>query len=93
MGIPHLAGYLEPFSDRITIGHTLHDPAKGAYESAIPSSKFIVDGPGLAYHICYRLCANRSGSINPLDAIPTYRDIGRHVIIFLDALEAYGHKM
>ncbi|KAL8627941.1 hypothetical protein Q9189_006355 [Teloschistes chrysophthalmus] len=74
-------------------GHTLHDPAKGAYESAIPSSKFIVDGPGLAYHICYRLCANRSGSINPLDAIPTYRDIGRHVIIFLDALEAYGHKI
>lgn len=93
MGIPHLAGYLQPFSDRINIGHTLHDPAKGAYYSAIPSSKFTVDGPGLAYHIYHRLCANRSESLNPLDAIPSYRDIGRHVIIFLDALEVYSHKM
>ncbi|KAL8771966.1 MAG: hypothetical protein Q9203_004785 [Teloschistes exilis] len=74
-------------------GHTLHDPAKGAYYSAIPSSKFIVDGPGLAYHIYHRLCANRSESLDPLNAIPSYRDIGRHVIIFLDALEAYSHKI
>lgn len=80
MGIPHLAGYLQPFSDRINLGIS-------------QLSNFVIDGPGLAYHIYYRLCTNRSELLNPLDVIPSYRDIGRHVITFLDELEAHNLKM
>ena len=48
--------------------------------------KVIVDGPGLAYHIYYRLLARDSIS-TAIDAVPTYHEIGLAFRAFLDALQ------
>ena len=53
----------------------------------------MVDGPGLAYHVYYRLLAYRPASLNALDGVPSYSEIGKGMIIFLDELRAYGLVM
>ncbi|KAL8803353.1 MAG: hypothetical protein Q9182_003241 [Xanthomendoza sp. 2 TL-2023] len=74
MGIPHLAGHLQPYAIHTTLGQkTIHfniDVDK-APEYTL---NLIIDGPALAYHIYYRL-AHRSGASNPFDAIPSYQQI------------------
>ena len=53
----------------------------------------MIDGPGLAYHIYYRLLAHKNPILNVYDAIPSYAEIDRGTVAFLDELHNYGLTM
>ncbi|MCJ1391426.1 hypothetical protein MMC18_004290 [Xylographa bjoerkii] len=89
MGIPRLRGLLEPYFQTSTLGCSNQE-----CKDHIRSSKtVIIDGPGLAYAIYYRLLAYKPTSLNALDAQPTYEEIGRAVFLFLQALTNCGIKI
>lgn len=86
MGIPGLTAKLQPYAV----------PAKlGSYhlDASQDTSRVIIDGPSLAYHIYYRLLACKSASLNALDAAPSYHDIGQGALVFLDALREHDVVM
>ncbi|KAL8725248.1 MAG: hypothetical protein Q9166_007487 [cf. Caloplaca sp. 2 TL-2023] len=90
MGIPRLAGHLQPFSVSTTIGHKsdhIEDSSQIANNTSL-----IIDGPGLAYHLYYRL-AHRSGTQSVFDAVPSYGEIAQAVLAFLSELEAHNVQM
>jgi len=53
----------------------------------------VVDGPALAYHVYYICLNNRPMARNPLEATPTYEEIGRTSLAWLEGLEANGISM
>ena len=88
MGIPRLTSYLEPYSVPGLLGCDsfacpIHNPQ-------IHSSCIIIDGPGLAYHIFYRILAHKPASWNAIDAMPTYQEIGELTVLYLQELEKRG---
>ena len=74
MGIPRLITYLEPY----------------ATSAELRGCRVIVDGPGLAYHIFYRLVASKSSADNAILHAPSYRELGESAICFLDELQRCG---
>lgn len=71
MGIPRLIAYLEPYAT----------PAE------LSGCKVIIDGPGLAYHIYYRLLASKSRADNAIYGAPSYAELGESAVFFLDELQ------
>lgn len=71
MGIPRLITYLEPYAT----------PAE------LNGCKVIIDGPGLAYHIYYRLLASKSRTDNAIYGAPSYRQLGESAVHLLDELQ------
>jgi hypothetical protein len=53
----------------------------------------IIDGPSLAFYIYYRKVATRSPGTNPIDAIPSYHEIGEATLVFLRELRRHGAVM
>ncbi|KAL9022979.1 MAG: hypothetical protein Q9196_007444, partial [Gyalolechia fulgens] len=91
MGIRRLAGHLQPYSVSSILGSnpdtiSVNDDA----EARIPSSNVIVDGPGLAYHIYYKILAAKPSSVNAFNAQPSYADIGEALLAYLDLFEKNG---
>ncbi|KAL8995272.1 MAG: hypothetical protein Q9169_004945 [Polycauliona sp. 2 TL-2023] len=84
MGIPRFAGHLQPYSINTTLGY------KGACSTSDVADppRLVIDGPGLAYHIYYRL-AHRSNAQGAFDASPSYHRIGQAAVAFLCELEAH----
>lgn len=80
MGIPGLTVKLQPYAVPATLG-TYGDASQD-------TSRVIIDGPSLAYHIYYRLLACKPASLNALDAVPSYQELGQGALEFLDALRA-----
>ncbi|KAL8912308.1 MAG: hypothetical protein Q9171_002680 [Xanthocarpia ochracea] len=88
MGIPRFVGHLQQYSVNTSLGHKSgQSDGKSDRDKAYPT-KVVIDGPGLAYHIYYRL-AHISNAPSPVEAIPSYGQIGQAVIAFLSELEAY----
>ena len=88
MGIRRLTSCLEPYSVPVLLGSgNFLDPS---HSLQIHSNCIIIDGPGLAYHIFYRILAFKPESWNILDALPTYKEIGELTIIFLRELRERG---
>ncbi|KAL8938978.1 MAG: hypothetical protein Q9216_003604 [Gyalolechia sp. 2 TL-2023] len=91
MGIPRLAGHLQPFAVSATLGS---DPnsiaASDTPETRHFSSNVVIDGPGLAYHVYYKSLAGQSSTLNAYDARPSYRDIGEAFLVYLQEMEAHG---
>ena len=53
----------------------------------------VVDGPALAYHV-YSICLNnRPAATNAFEAAPTYNEIGKTAIAWLDGLATSGIQM
>lgn len=52
----------------------------------------IIDGPGLAYHVCGGYREDHNSGV-AADLRPSYRDIGRRTIEFLEDIEAVGLNM
>ena len=82
MGIPRLTGLLQPYSISTSLGCSnrecpLHPRS---------SSPLIIDGPGLAYAMYYRLLACKPIHLNALDAQPSYEEIGNATVRFLEQL-------
>lgn len=81
MGVPHLAADL--LTDAESIEFTKGDN----------TSKVIVDGPGLAYHIYYKCLPLRPTARNALEASPSYQELGHAAITWLTHLETCGLAM
>jgi len=74
MGVPHLITYLRPYAD----WHSLD------------GQNVVIDGPGLAYHIYYICCCSRPAAQSSFEALPSYRELGDAVILWLDGLDDHG---
>ncbi|KAI9881630.1 MAG: hypothetical protein M1830_000195 [Pleopsidium flavum] len=87
MGIPHLITYLQPYATANELGNCTSDDRVSAHRAR---SKVIIDGPGLAYHIYYRQLAWMTKSNNAFDASPSYEDLGKGAVTFLDELQKHN---
>lgn len=74
MGIPHLITYLQPYTE----------------SKSLRDERFVIDGPGLAYHIHHLCLRLRPGARNPFEAGPAYKELGEAAIIWLDELRSRG---
>lgn len=96
MGIPGLTLRLLNRGQWITLERRQqHSGTEGQPERDVPeqhSQIAIIDGPGLAYHVCggYR---EESTSDGAAELRPSYRDIGRRTVEFLEDIEAVGLNM
>ncbi|KAI9820377.1 MAG: hypothetical protein M1827_006001 [Pycnora praestabilis] len=68
MGIPHLITHLRAYSEPTRAG----------------VMKVIIDGPSLCYHIYHACLASRANYQNPLQAAPSYEELGKAFIAWLD---------
>ena len=89
MGIPRLRGLLEPYFQPSTLGCNNQE----CKDHNASSKLVVIDGPGLAYVIYYRLLAWKSPHLNAIDAQPTYEEICVAVLVFLEVLTSCGLKM
>lgn len=61
--------------------------------------KIVIDGPGLAYYIYFRVLAYKSScmeniaAIPSIDVIPSYDELGKATLVFLDELRSRGAVM
>lgn len=88
MGIPRMFGHLQP----LAVPQTLGCKTSGCSEHQ-NGQNIIIDGPSLAFYINYRILAQRSSSTNPFDAIPSYTELGKATLAFLDELRKHGAGM
>ncbi len=86
MGIPGLTAKLLPYATSAKLG-TYHE------DQSHDISRVIIDGPSLAYHVYNRLLACKPASLNALDANPSYEELGRGALVFLDALTEHNVVM
>lgn len=87
MGIPRLTTFIQPYGVAIGLGDSSSADQKNPERV---SHKVIIDGPGLAYHIYYRLLACKTESRNPFEAAPSYEELGKGVLDFLDELQKHN---
>lgn len=88
MGILRLFSHLHT----LAIPRTLGCKTSGCDEHRI-RPKIIIDGPSLAFYINYRILAQRPSSMNPIDAIPSYTELGKATLAFLEELQRHGALM
>ncbi|KAL9010128.1 MAG: hypothetical protein Q9173_004906, partial [Seirophora scorigena] len=93
MGIPRLTGHLEPYMVPLILGYQTVNFSEDLVKISTSLTPIIIDGPGLAYHIYNRLLAHRSAYLKGLDAIPSYGEIGRAFITYLDTLKSHNCHM
>lgn len=74
MGIPHLTTFLRPYAGSGTLA----------------GRNAVIDGPGLAYHIYYLCLSRRPSARSPFEAVPTYEEIGKASLEWLNALQTSG---
>ena len=53
----------------------------------------VIDGPGFAYHVFFICLNNRPTAKNAFEASPTYNEIGRTAVAWLDGLVTSEMKM
>lgn len=93
MGIPHLAQLLQPYAVPTVVGCKTPGCERHRLGQGTPERQIIIDGPGLAYHVYNKILAYKPRTLNAVDAIPTYSEIGNAAISFLDELASYGLRM
>ncbi|MCJ1472540.1 hypothetical protein MMC13_001189 [Lambiella insularis] len=89
MGIPRLTSLLQPYFLETVIGCSNKDCQSHTHRSR----PFVIDGPGLAYVVYYRLLASKPIYVNAVDAQPSYHEIGQAILIFLQNLTHCGLTM
>ena len=89
MGIPHLSQYLAPFAVTKVLGCQTSGCEKHRMRPGVPKN-LIIDGPGLAYYVYYKVQGYKSPDWNDLDATPTYTEVGDAFLAFLRELENFG---
>lgn len=88
MGIPHLTSHIHPYLLSTVLGCSTSDCKRHSNLEAGPT-KLIIDGPGLAYYLYYRLLAHKPYHLRGLDAIPSYDELGKAALRFLDGLQEH----
>ena len=92
MGIPRLTNYLAPLAVPTTLGCQIIGCPTHANQG-LEGRKVFIDGPALAYHIYYRLLAHQLTMLSALDAQPTYNEIGKATLLYLNELQSHGLQM
>lgn len=92
MGIPGLSKSLETYAVSTiigckTLGCERHSPRNGHH------SKIVIDGPSFAYCIYHRLIRQQPEWLTAVEIIPSYNEVGKGALAFLDELESYGVVM
>jgi hypothetical protein len=77
MGIPHLITALEPYAEL----------------EALAGQEIVIDGPAFAYHIYYICLRTRKDARGPFDSAPSYSQICKTAIEWLDVVEDNGASM
>lgn len=90
MGISGLSRHLQPYAVSTVVGCQTPNCQKHRSRDAVQTNKIIVDGPSFAYCVYQRLCSQMLRSINAIEAMPSYNDIGKGALAFLHQLESYG---
>ena len=86
MGLPHLMHHLQTYGERVIF----HKPVEGGRPDGDTPTQAVIDGPALAYHVYYICLSKRGGARNALEAIPSYHELGRVAVSWLDQIEQYG---
>lgn len=77
MGIPHLITHLEPYAE----------------SEHLASKNVVIDGPAFAYHV-YHICMSAKTDARGLFQItPSYAEISKLAIEWLQELEHHGATM
>lgn len=89
MGIPGMSKPLEAYATSTTIGcKTLgcdrHPPFNGQ------RIKAVIDGPSFAYCIYHRLIREKPDWLTAVEIVPSYDEVGKGALAFLNELESYG---
>lgn len=87
MGIPNFSRDLGRHGESVILGEPIAGDARPVVQS------IVIDGPGLVYHVYYRLLACTSPTLDPLYAQPSCREISDGVHRFLLELCEQGIKM
>ena len=87
MGIPRLTSHLSPYAISTILGCEKPDCNTHQTRTWQNDNKIIVDGPSFAYEIYNRIVVSETDA---LDAIPTYDEIGKTAVCFLNELERCG---
>lgn len=91
MGIPRLTSHLQPYATSTILGCNIPDCSH--HRQNQKERKIFIDGPGLAYHVYYRVLSHRPTVLNAYDAAPSYAEIGQATIALLGELDLYGLLM
>lgn len=86
MGIPYLTTHLRPYATSIVF--SADTPSEHPNDA-----EAIIDGPGLAYHVFSKCLALRPQACNPMEAAPSYEEISKATLIWLDELQRRGMSM
>lgn len=84
MGIPHLITHLRPYATVVCCDGSGQQP---------PSSRLIVDGPALAYHVYYQHLVQISRGQDALALALSHQFLGLAAIAWLDHLKKCGLTM
>lgn len=88
MGIPRMFSHLQSLAVPKTLGCKTDGCTEHPFGPTI-----IIDGPSLAFYVNYRILAHRSPSTNPIDAVPSYNELGKATLAFLDEFQQHGLTM
>lgn len=78
-------GHLEAFAESVVLGCKTQKCVKHPMHQDV-----IIDGPSFAYYIYYRVLAHKPLHLGPMDAIPSYTELGKAALSFLDELIDFG---
>ena len=93
MGIPRLTSFLSPYAVSTILSSD--SPTCPAPEESLGKRKVVIDGPSFAYYVYHILLASIEGRSNANKWIlsPSYHDLGRVALAFLEKLEERGVVM
>lgn len=94
MGIPRLSGHIRPYGVPTILSCSRPNCCLHAQ-----TAKFVVDGPGLAHYIYFRVLEYKSSlrktddDVPSIDIIPSCHELGHATLVFLDELSSRGALM
>lgn len=93
MGISGLTKHLQPYAVSTVVGCQTPDCARHKGQGARRSNRIIIDGPSFAYCIFNRLFVHKPISGDTMKMMPSYDEVGKGALAFLEQLESYGLVM
>ena len=87
MGIPYLRKHVRPYGEKIVLAKR-----EGGATTGSPT-RLVVDGPSLAYHVYHRLYRQLSTDHGPFHGVPSYQQLSRGIVEYLQKLEEFGLNM
>ena len=93
MGVPHLTTYLSSYNVSMIIGCERPDCQIHTSGLSHQNTKLVIDGPSFAYEVYNRAIADKSTSLDIVNAVPGYSEIEKSALTLLAQLEGCGLKM